>query len=207
MVDRRPLRGQCRSAREHGPAVYTPPVGPLQFRIPEIRPANLGDGELLDGLLAGASRYVLPGFVGPLAAPLPIRHLASLDRMLVSDGTGFIVSMGDLPLAFGAWSRRDRDPAAGTETGGARQLVPGTDAARILSLAIRGDFSGKGLAAGVLDECAAAARAEGYGRLALMAVPEAVGFCVRCGFEEVRRLTVVVDGAPTDAVEMVRHLR
>ena len=137
-------------------------MGPLKFRIPEIRPAGLGDGALLDDLLAGATRYLLPGFVGPLAAALPIRHLASLDRMLVADGTGYLVSMGDTPLAFGAWSRRDRDPAAAAANGGAAPLlVPSRDAARVLSLAVRGDFAGKGLAAGILDECAAAARAEG----------------------------------------------
>lgn len=183
-------------------------MGPLQFRIPEIRPANLGDGELLDALLDGATRYVLPGFVGPLAASLPIRHLASQDRMLVADGTGYIVSMGDTPLAFGAWSRRDRDPATAAAHGGAAPLLePGRDAARVLSLAVRGDFTGKGLAAGLLDEFAQAARAEGYTRLALMAIPDAVAMAIRCGFDEVGRATIEVDGTATDAIRMERRIR
>jgi GNAT superfamily N-acetyltransferase len=183
-------------------------MGPLQFRIPEIRPANLGDGELLDALLDGATRYVLPGFVGPLAGALPIRHLASQDRMLVADGTGYIVSMGDTPLAFGAWSRRDRDPAAAGANGGAAPLlVPGHDAARVMSLAVRRDFTGKGLAAGLLDECAEAARAEGYTALAMMAVPDAVAMAIRSGFDEIERAVLEVDGHAMDAVQMRRRLR
>lgn len=180
------------------------PVGPLQFQIPEIRRASLADAVVLDELLPMATRYVLPGFQGPLAGPLPLGHIASLDRMLVADGTAFVVEVSMVPLAFGAWSRRDRDPG---QPGGARALDPATEPARVLSLAVRSDFTGRGLAAGILEECAAAALAEGFGSLTLLAIPDAVAMCIRCGFEEVGRRVVVVDGIPRDGVEMSQRLR
>jgi hypothetical protein len=183
-------------------------VGPLQFRIPEIRPATLADAVILDELLPRCTRYVLPGFSGSLRSPLPQGHLASLDRMLVADGTAYIVSAGIEPLAMGGWSRRDRDPGAQREAGGgARLLDPETEAARVLSLAVRTDFTSKGLAAGILEECAVVARAEGFRRLAVMAIPEAVAMCIRCGFEEVARRTVELDSQPVAAVEMELRLR
>jgi GNAT superfamily N-acetyltransferase len=148
---------------------------------------------------------VLPGFVGPLTGPLPLRHLASLDRMLIADGTAVIVEAGDELLAFGAWSRRDRD-AATSGPAGARPLDPALEAARVLSLAVRADITGRGLAAGILESVAADVRAEGYRRLALMARPEAVTMATRCGFDEVGRRTVRVDGQPVDAVQMEQRL-
>jgi GNAT superfamily N-acetyltransferase len=177
----------------------------MSFRIPEIRPALLADVIALEGLLAGAVRYVLPGFAGPLTAPLPLRHLASLDRMLIADGTGLVVEAGDEPLAFGAWSRRDRDPAT-AGPGGARLLDPAAEPARVLSLAVRADFTGRGLGAGLLETAAAAARTEGYRRLKLLARPEAVAMAIRCGFAEQGRRTIELDGEPVEAVEMEQRL-
>jgi len=183
-------------------------MGPLQFQIPEIRPATMGDAVILDELLPLATRYALPGFSGPLRTPVRLGQLASLDRLLVADGTAYVVFMGVQPLAMGGWSRFERDPAAPREPGGgARRLDPETEAARVYSLAVRSNFAGLGLAAGILEECAAAARVEGFRRLALMAIPEAVSMCIRCGFEEIRRLQVELDGELVPAVEMELRLR
>lgn len=183
-------------------------MGPLTFQVPEIRPATMGDAVILDEFLPLATRYVLPGFAGPLRTPLPLGQLASLDRLLVADGTSYIVFMGIQPLAVGGWSRFERDPTAPREMGGgARPLDPATEAARVYSLAVRSNFSGLGLAAGILEECAAAARAEGFTRLAMMAIPEAVSMSTRCGFEEIRRVQVELDGSLTPAVEMELRLR
>jgi N-acetylglutamate synthase-like GNAT family acetyltransferase len=178
----------------------------VNFQLPEIRPASLADVVALEALLGDAVRYVLPGLVGPLSGPLPLRHLASLDRMLIADGTALIVEAGGESLAFGAWSRRDRDPATAGPAG-ARALDLETEAARVLSLAVRADFTGRGLAAGILETAAAQARAEGYRRLVLLARPEAVAMAIRCGFDEVGRRSVEVDGKPVEAIEMALRLR
>jgi GNAT superfamily N-acetyltransferase len=116
--------------------------------------------------------------------------------------------VGIAPLAFGGWSRRDRDPGAARDAGGgARALDPATEPARIVSLAVRSDFSGRGLAAGIVDECAATARLEGFTRIAVMSTPEAEAMFVRCGFDVVRRPTLELDSQPVPAVEMELRLR
>jgi GNAT superfamily N-acetyltransferase len=178
----------------------------VSFQLPEIRPAGLGDVVGLEGLLDGATRYVFPGFAGSLRSALPLRHLASLERMLIADGTALVVEAGGEALAFGAWSRRDRD-AATAGPAGARVLDPDSEPARVLSLAVRSDFAGRGLGGGLLEACAAGARAEGFRRIALMARPEAVAMAIRAGFDEVRRHALELDGQPVDAVEMEQRLR
>jgi GNAT superfamily N-acetyltransferase len=178
----------------------------VNFQLPEIRPATLADVVNLEALLGDALRYVRPGFEGPLRAPLPLRHLASLDRMLIADGTALLVEAGDQLLAFAAWSRRDRDAATAGE-GGARPLDPETEAARVYSLAVRSDFTGRGLGGGLLEACAADARAEGFRRIVVLAIPDAAAMAVRAGFDEVRRRSVELDGEPVDGVELERRLR
>jgi ribosomal protein S18 acetylase RimI-like enzyme len=178
----------------------------MNFQLPEIRPATMADVVALEGLLEGAVRYVLPGFSGPLRSPLPLRHLASLERMLISDGTALVVEAGAETLAFAGWSRRDRDAATAGPLG-ARPLDPATDAARVYSLVVRSDFTGRGLGGGLLEACAADARAEGFRRIALVARPEAVLMAIRAGFDEKGRHSVDLDGTTTDAVDMEQRLR
>jgi GNAT superfamily N-acetyltransferase len=179
----------------------------LQFRVPEIRRASLADAVVLDELLPLATRYVLHGFRGPLPAPLPMGHLASVDRMLLMDGTALLVEAGPAPLAFGAWSRRDRDPGSALPDGSARRLDPGSEPARVLSLFVRSDFTGKGLAGAVLEACAAEVRADGFRTISMLAFPEAVAMGIRSGFSQVRPLTVEVGGEPREVVEMTQQLR
>ena len=177
----------------------------MSFHLPAIRPATQADIVALEGLLEGAVRYVLPGFSGPLRSPLPLRHLASLERMLISDGTALLVEAGEETLAFAGWSRRDRDAA--TAEGGARPLDPAAEAARVYSLAVRSDFTGRGLGGGLLEACAADARVEGFRRISLVARPEAVLMAIRAGFDEKGRRAIDLDGSPTEAVDMEHRLR
>jgi GNAT superfamily N-acetyltransferase len=178
----------------------------MSFRLPEIRPATLGDVVPLEDLLATATRYVLPGFMGPLRSPPALRHLASLERMLIADGTALLVEAGDETLAFAAWSRRDRDAATAGSGGGAPRLDPATQPARVYSLAVRADFTGRGLGGGLLEACVAAARNEGYRRIVLLARPEAAPVAIRAGFDEVRRRSVELDGEIVEGVEMEERL-
>jgi GNAT superfamily N-acetyltransferase len=178
----------------------------MSFQLPQIRQATLADVVPLEGLLGAAVRYVLPGFAGPLRSPLPLRHLASLERMLIADGTALVVEAGSETLAFAAWSRRDRDAATAGAGAGARPLDPATQPARVYSLALRSDFTGRGLGGGLLEACAAAARSDGYRRIALLARPEAVAMAIRAGFDEIGRRQVELDGEPVDAVEMEQRL-
>ena len=177
----------------------------MSFRLPEIRPATMADVVPLESLLADAVRYVLPGFNGPLRSALPLRHLASLERMLITDETALIVEAGEETLAFAAWSRRDRDAA--TAAGGARPLDPATEPARVYSLAVRADFTGRGLGGGLLETCAAAAREDGFRRITLLARPEAVAMAIRAGFDELGRRSIELDGDLVEGVEMSQRLR
>ena len=93
-----------------------------------------------------------------------------LDTQLIDDGTYFIVESGGVLAGCGGWSRRATLYGGDHSPGRSSALLdPAKDAARIRAMYTHPDFARKGLGRLIITVCEAAARAEGFGRMELMA--------------------------------------
>jgi GNAT superfamily N-acetyltransferase len=133
------------------------------------RLATEGDVAALEPLVRSAIEELQRGFLDP--AQIEASHqIMGLDRQLVEDGTYFVVEDDGALAGCGGWSRRATlyggDHSAGRD---ASLLDPATDAARVRAMYTHPAFARRGVGRLVLARCEAAAAAEGFTRLELMA--------------------------------------
>ncbi len=88
-------------------------------------------------------------------------------------------------------------------TGDARLLDPASEPARVRAMFVRPDWTRRGLGTRILEACEAAARAEGFRRLALGATLPGVPLYARFGFRATGEIQVTMpDGTSIRAVAM-----
>lgn len=124
-----------------------------------------------------ALRALMEAAIGELQKPyLNARQIASsrtimgLDTQLVDDGTYFVVEIDGAFAGCGGWSRRATlyggDQSPGRDAG---LLDPAVDAARVRAMYTHPRFVRRGVGTRILALCEAAARAEGFRSVELMA--------------------------------------
>jgi GNAT superfamily N-acetyltransferase len=135
-------------------------------------------------------RSIFPGFYDARQTASAARYIGEVDRMLIEDGTYFVVEEGAELIACGGWSRRDKlYTGSGAGSHDARLLDPAAEPARVRAMFVRGDRTRRGLGTRILDACRDAARAEGFQTLALMATLPGLELYQRYGF----RITAQTD--------------
>lgn len=177
-------------------------------RTPVLRLATLEEAESIDRLMKAATRDLFPSTYDAAQTSAAIRYIASVDRTLLSDGTYFVAEVdGDL-VACGGWSRRDKLYTGSADgDGDARLLDPLMEPARVRAMFTRADWTRRGLGRRILEACEAAARAEGFRRLALMATMPGVPLYLACGFTPVDEAEVrMPDGTVIAAVAMEKPI-
>jgi GNAT superfamily N-acetyltransferase len=126
-------------------------------------------------------RDLFPGFYDATQTAASIEFIASVDRTLIEDGTYFVAVVGDELVACGGWSRRDKlYTGSGAAGGDAGLLDPATEPARVRAMFTRSDWTRRGLGRRVLEACEAAAKAEGFRTLALMATAPGIALYTSC---------------------------
>ena len=131
----------------------------------------------------GVDPRPLPGWYDAEQTEAAIEYVASVDRTLIADGTYFVAEADGELVACGGWSRRDKMYAgAGDAAGDGRLLDPVTEPARVRAMFVRSDWTRRGLGRRILEACEAAARAEGFSRLALGATLPGLPFYEAYGF-------------------------
>jgi GNAT superfamily N-acetyltransferase len=120
--------------------------------------------------MKASTRDLFPAFYDDAQTTASIEFIASVDRALIEDGTYFVAEVNGELVACGGWSRRDKlYTGSGDAAGDARLLDPQTEPARVRAMFVRSDWTRQGLGRRILEACEAAARAEGFRTLALMA--------------------------------------
>jgi GNAT superfamily N-acetyltransferase len=178
---------------------------------PSLRLATLAERAAIDALMKASTRETFPLFYDERQTASSVEHIAHVDIQLIVDGTYFVIEEdGDL-VACGGWSRRDKlfsGEASQEGESRARLLDPATEPARVRAMFVRSDRTRRGLGTLILDACEAAARAEGFRRLALMATLPGEPLYRRFGFEEDERVTFTMpDGVTLEAVAMSMPIR
>ena len=160
---------------------------------PVLRHARRHDESAIEGLMRTSIAQIFPAFYDERQTASSVVHIGQIDRLLIDDGTYFVVEVASEIVACGGWSKRDKlyTGSSDQEDGAkARYLDPAIEAARVRAMFVRPDWTRKGLGTRILEACEQAARAAGFGRLELMATLPGVGLYSHYGFRETRRTDI-----------------
>jgi GNAT superfamily N-acetyltransferase len=152
---------------------------------------------------------IFPRFYDERQTESAVRYVGEVDRMLLGDGTYFVLEAGGgEAVACGGWSRRDRlYTGSGEASGDSRLLDPEAEPARVRAMFVRDDWTRRGLGRAILEACETAARAERFRTLSLMATLPGVPLYLAFGFESVEETEVVLpDGVTLACVSMEKSL-
>jgi GNAT superfamily N-acetyltransferase len=174
--------------------------------LPGLRAARLDDLPDIEALIARSARELSDGYYSSAQVSGLLRHVFGADTQLIRDGTYFVaeVDAGAL-VAAGGWSRRRTLYGGDRMKGGEDPLLdPAREAARIRAFFVDPRWARRGLGRRLFAECAAAARAAGFGTLALVATLPGEPLYRSLGFE----LTERFDLRLPDGLEVpVAHMR
>lgn len=175
---------------------------------PLLRVALPEDAQRIEALMKESAAAIFPRWYSAREAASAVEHVAVVDRMLLEDGTYFVLEAHGEIVACGGWSRRDRlYTGSGDGSDDARLLDPATEPARVRAMFVREDWTRRGLGRWIIDACEEAAGREGFSRMALSATLPGVPLYAACGFEPVEEVdTVLVDGARLACVTMEKPI-
>jgi GNAT superfamily N-acetyltransferase len=175
---------------------------------PSLRVATPADRAAVDGLMKASAAVLFPHFYDERQAASAARYVAEVDPVLLADGTYFVLESGGETVGCGGWSRRDKlYTGSGDADGDARPLDPATEPARVRAMFVRGDWTRRGLGRRILEACEAAARAEGFRELALVATLPGLPLYLAYGFRAVEEVEVAMpDGVTIPCVTMEKTI-
>ena len=75
---------------------------------PVLRVATLADADRIEVLMKESAAAIFPRWYDEQEAASAVEHVAVVDRLLLEDGTYFVLEAGGEIVACGGWSRRDR---------------------------------------------------------------------------------------------------
>jgi GNAT superfamily N-acetyltransferase len=162
-----PFPSVVRPSNDPAPAIPSAGMNAEGFTL---RPATVSDIGKLDRLIAVSAREL--GRQDYTGAQIDAALLGAwgVDRQLILDGTYFVAEAADTLAGCGGWSYRKTlfggDSIAGREP---TRLDPATEPARIRAFFVHPAWSRRGIGTALLRLCEAAARAQGFRSIALMA--------------------------------------
>ncbi|RZJ01115.1 MAG: GNAT family N-acetyltransferase [Brevundimonas sp.] len=170
------------------------------------RLATEADIPALHALMEAAISGPLAAFLSPEQVEAS-RVIMGVDSQLVADRTYFVVEADGVLAGCGGWSRRITS-YGGDHTPGREPalLTPGVDAARVRAMYTSPAFTRRGVGRLILDLCEAAARAEGYDRVELVATMGGEPLYRAAGYTDIERFEDDRGGAPVPLVRMGKSL-
>ena len=163
----------------------------MAIQEPKLRVASVDDLAAMEILMKDSIRDLFPAVYTAEQTRSSAEFIGVPDRMLVEDGTFFVIEADGELVACGGWSRRDKLYTGSGETvTDARLLDPATEPARVRAMFVRSDWTRRGLGTMILVASEAAAAAEGFRSLSLMATESGVPLYQRYGFTVVDRAQV-----------------
>ena len=176
---------------------------------PILRVASLDDEAAIDGLMKASVKAIFPAFYDAQQTASSIVHIAHVDRMLIDDGTYLVIEADGAIVACGGWSRRDKlFSGSSDQEGKARLLDPAAEPARVRAMFVRAGWTRRGLGTRILEASEAAARADGFVTLSLMATLPGVQLYQHCGFRIIEHTIITLpDGVRLECAAMEKPIR
>lgn len=167
-----------------------------------IRVATVDDVPALMPLMQAAIQVLQAGYLDE-AQIESSKAIMGIDRQLIEDGTYFVVEIDGTVAGCGGWSRRATlyggDHSAGRD---AALLDPASDPARVRAMYTHPDFARRGVGRLILETCEAAAAAEGFHTLELMATRSGRPLYSAFGFKPIEEIEDSSGGAPVPLTRM-----
>jgi GNAT superfamily N-acetyltransferase len=172
------------------------------------RLAQASDAPAISELMRASVLDLFPHFYDERQTASSAMYIAHLDMQLIEDGTYFVHEAGGEIVACGGWSRRNKlYTGSGSMGDDERLLDPGTEPARVRAMFVRSDWTRRGLGTMILEASEAAAAAEGFRSLSLMATEPGVPLYQRCGFTVVEQAQVPMpDGCSITCTAMEKPI-
>lgn len=181
----------------------------FEVRLPEVTPitttirrATADDVAILVPLMEAAIEELQRDYLDD-AQIESSKAIMGIDRQLIDDGTYFVVEIDGAVAGCGGWSRRATlyggDHSAGRD---AALLDPATDPARVRAMYTHPNSVRRGVGRLVLETCEAAAAAEGFTTLELMATRAGRALYEAFGFQPVEEVEDASGGAPVPLTRM-----
>ena len=135
------------------------------------------------------------------------RAIMGLDTQLIDDGTYFVIESNGQLAGCGGWSRR-ATMYGGDQTPGRSfaLLDPAKDPARIRAMYTHPNHVRKGVGRLIISLCEAAAKAEGFTRMELVATLSGEPLYRACGFEPYENIIDDRGGAGVPLLRMRKSL-
>jgi GNAT superfamily N-acetyltransferase len=135
-----------------------------------LRLATLADVPVLEDLIDASVRGLHPGWYTPEQMEAALGTAFGVDRLLIDDGTYFVVETEGRILACGGWSRRKAMYGADRNRHGEDESIdPLRDPARVRAFFVHPDWTRRGLGTLLLNACEQAIAAAGFRRIAMVA--------------------------------------
>ena len=173
-----------------------------------LRVAAPADEAAIDALIKESATALFPRFYDERQSASAVRFVAQVDPLLLADGTYFVLESAGEAVACGGWSRRDLlYTGSGHVAGNERLLDPAGEPARVRAMFVRADWTRRGLGRRILEECEAAARREGFRKLALVSTLPGLPLYRAYGFRELGAHDVTMpDGVTIPCVAMEKPI-
>ena len=170
----------------------------------QTRLAKVTDLPALKVLMDAAIGELQTDFLAPEEV-IASRGVMGIDTQLIRDGTYFLVEIDGQLAGCGGWSRRSTLYGGdhSTELRDDNLLDPKVDAARVRAMYTHPNFTRRGVGRAVLAASEAAAKAEGFSRVELMATLSGEPLYRACGYVEIERVfSPPVNGVRVPLVRM-----
>jgi GNAT superfamily N-acetyltransferase len=175
---------------------------------PRLRVATVDDAAAIEALQKASVAAIFGAFYDPAQTASSVEYVAHIDRVLLGDGTYFVIEADDGLVACGGWSRRGKLYTGSADAQDDDRIIdPATEPARVRAMFTRPDRTRQGLGTRILEASEAAAKAEGFSELILVATLAGIPLYAHYGFRETERVTVTTpDGQALDAAVMTRPI-
>jgi len=177
----------------------------MEGDVPTLRIAAPADRAAIDALMHQSAAAHFPRFYDEPACASAIRHIASVDPLLLEDGTYYVLEAAGEIVACGGWSRRGKlYTGSGDAEDDARLIDPETEPGRVRAMFVRDDWSRRGLGRRILETCEGAARREGFRELSLMSTLPGRPLYAAYGFEALEDVDIPLPDGLTVAGTTMR---
>lgn len=172
-----------------------------------LRHAHVSDVAAIDVLIRSSAHGLQREHYSPAQIEAALGPVFGVDRQLISDGTYFVITLGNEIIACGGWSRRRSQyggDASRSEPDGL--LDPTKDAARIRAFFVHPDHVRRGHGSAILKACEEAIRAAGFQHAEMVATLSGERLHHQFGYHVAERFEIPMrDGLTLPVVRMTKR--
>jgi GNAT superfamily N-acetyltransferase len=176
---------------------------------PSLRVATPADERAVRTVMHASAAEIFPRYYDEAQSASAVRYVAEPDPQLLSDGTYFVIDAGGATIACGGWSRRKKAYVGSAASPEDLELLdPATEAAHVRAMFVDPSWTRRGLGRQIIAACEAAAAAEGFRRLDLVATLPGIGLYEACGFVPTAEIedVILVDGVRLPCLAMSKTI-